>query len=79
MAQEAKSHTIRRPEYISHLLATCVKKHHVKLLFIQPGKPQHNAYAERFNHTVSYDWLNRYIFQTIDDVQQAATAWLWTY
>jgi len=32
-----------------------------------------------FNRTVRYDWLNQYIFTTIGEVQQAATAWLWTY
>jgi putative transposase len=28
---------------------------------------------------VRYDWLNQYIFETIEDVQDAATEWLWTY
>jgi len=67
------------PEYISHLLAAWAEKHSITLQFIQPGNPQQNAYVERFNRTVRYDWLNQYIFQTIDEVQQAATAWLWTY
>ena len=47
--------------------------------FIQPGKPQQNAYVERYNRTVRYDWLNQYIFEEIEEVQEAATAWLWTY
>ena len=46
---------------------------------IEPGKPQQNAYVERYNRTVRYDWLNQYIFETIEEVQEAATAWLWTY
>jgi putative transposase len=67
------------PEYVSHLLAAWSEKHKITLMFIQPGNPQQNAYVERYNRTVRYDWLNQYIFESIADVQQAATAWLWTY
>ena len=48
-------------------------------LFIQPGKPQQNAYVEQYNRTVMYDGLNQYLFKTIGEVQEATTAWLWTY
>lgn len=51
----------------------------IRLEFIQPGKPQQNAYVERFNRTVRYDWLAQHLFDTIADVQDAATQWLWTY
>jgi putative transposase len=50
------------PEYISHLLAQWAEKHKITLLFIQPGNPQQNAYVERYNRTVRYDWLNQYLF-----------------
>jgi putative transposase len=67
------------PEYISHKLAKWAEVHNITLLFIQPGNPQQNAYVERFNRTVRYDWLNQHIFETIEQVQDAATKWLWTY
>ena len=67
------------PEYVSELLATWAGKRGIGLQFIQPGKPQQNAYVERYNRTVRYDWLNQYIFGEIEEVQEAATAWLWTY
>ena len=67
------------PEYVSHLLAAWAAKHNIVLQFIQPGKPQQNAYVEHFNRTVRYDWLNQYIFETISQAQEAATVWLWTY
>lgn len=54
-------------------------KHGITLQFIQPGNPQQNAYVERYNRTVRYDWLNQYLFKEIEDVQDAATKWLWTY
>jgi putative transposase len=67
------------PEYISHVLAKWAEKQAIKLLFTQPGNPQQNAYVERYNRTVRYDWLNQYLFSTIAEVQDFATQWLWSY
>jgi putative transposase len=67
------------PEFISELLSDWAEERGIGLQFIQPGKPQQNAYVERYNRTVRYDWLNQYIFATIEEVQEMATAWLWTY
>ncbi len=67
------------PEYISKLLAAWAKKHEIELLFIQPGNPQQNAYIERYNRTVRYDWLNQTLFDNIAEVQEYATKWLWLY
>ena len=36
----------------------------VGLKHIQPGKPQQNAYVERYNRTISYYWLNHYLLST---------------
>ena len=51
----------------------------VSLEFIQPGKPQQNAYVERYNRTVRHEWLGQYIFNTIEEAQDHATRRLWTY
>ena len=67
------------PEYISQTLQNWAKKQKIKLEYIQPGKPQQNAYIERYNRTVRYDWLNQYIFDTIQEVREFATKWLWVY
>ena len=67
------------PEYISGLLSTWAEERGIDLLFIQPGNPQQNAYIERYNRTVRYDWLSHYLFTEIEDVQEYATRWLWTY
>ena len=67
------------PEYISELLKNWAEERRIRLEFIQPGKPQQNAYIERYNRTVRYDWLAQYLFDSIDDVQDYATRWLWTY
>ena len=61
------------PECISNLLADWDDIHNIELVFIQPGNPQQNAYVERYNRTVRYDWLNHYLFESIEDVQNRAT------
>jgi len=67
------------PEYVSSTLMTWAEKQGIALTYIQPGKPQQNAYVERYNRTVRHEWLDLYIFETIEEVQQIATEWLWTY
>jgi len=67
------------PEYISETLRDWAANQGIHLAFIQPGKPQQNAYIERYNRTVRYDWLNQYLFESIGQVQTHATRWLWTY
>lgn len=67
------------PEYISHKLAEWALNNNIELRFIQPGNPQQNAYVERFNRTVRYDWLSHYIYSDISELQDKATDWLWTY
>ena len=49
------------PEYISAAQAAWAEKHEITPVFIQPGNPQQNAYIERFNRTVRYDWLAQYL------------------
>ncbi len=43
------------------------------------GKPQQNAYIERYNRTDRREWLGQYIFETIEEAQEQATEWLRTY
>lgn len=67
------------PEYISSKLQTWARKRGIRLRYIQPGKPQQNGYIERYNRTVRYDWLNQYLFETLDEMRSFATKWLWSY
>lgn len=67
------------PEYLSGALQGWSATKGIRIDYIQPGKPQQNAYVERFNRTVRYDWLSQTLFGSIEEVQDAATRWLWTY
>ncbi len=67
------------PEYVSATLQLWAQKQGIAIQYIQPGKPQQNAYVERYNRTVRGEWLGQYIFETIKEAQNHATRWLWTY
>jgi len=67
------------PEYLSSAITEWARRWGIKLEYIQPGKPQQNAYVERFNRTVRYEWLSQYHWEDLDQVQHAATQWMWTY
>lgn len=43
------------PEYLSGALQEWSSRKGLRIDYIQPGKPQQNAYVERFNRTVRYD------------------------
>ena len=49
------------------------------MLYIQPGKPNQNAYVERYNRTVRHEWLDMHTFESIEQAQLLATQWLWRY
>ncbi len=41
--------------------------------------PQQNGYIERYNRTARYDWLNQYLFESLEEIQDFVTKWLWSY
>jgi len=51
----------------------------IELCYIQPGKPQQNAFVERFNRTVRYEWLSQYDWENLEQVQLFATQWMYQY
>mgnify|MGYP000379599905 FL=1 len=67
------------PEFISHIMVNWAKSHGIRIEYIQPGNPQQNAYIERANRTIRYSWLSKYLFETLNEVQDYATNWLWFY
>ncbi len=67
------------PEYISESIVNWAKRRGIRMQYIQPEKPQQNAYVERFNRTVRYEWLAPYCFDVISEVQNFATRRIWNY
>ncbi len=67
------------PEYVSGKLMEWAANQGIALSHIQSGKPQQNAYVERYNRTVRNEWLDQYIIESIEEAQEFATQWLWAY
>ena len=67
------------PEYVSGIFQSRAMKKGIRIVHIQPGKPQQNGYAERYNRTVRYDWLNLQLFTSLEKMQEFAATWLWSY
>lgn len=67
------------PEYVGSTITAWAEKAGIQLRYIQPGKPQQNAYIERFNRTVRHEWLGQYQWDSLAQVQEAATEWMWSY
>jgi putative transposase len=53
-------------ELTSHAFPDWARERGIALRFIKPGKPNQNAYIERFNKTYREEVLNAYLFESID-------------
>lgn len=67
------------PELTSVQLQAWCESNGVELKFIQPGKPNQNAYIERFNRTFRSEVLNAYLFETLEEVREVAWWWMVAY
>ena len=63
-------------EYISAAIQAWAQEWGIRLEYIQPGNPQQNAYVERFNRTVRYEWLSQYYWSGLKEVQDFAKKWM---
>ncbi len=64
------------PELVSQVLIDWCEAHGVDLRYIQPGKPNHNAFVERFNKTYRYEVLDAYLFDSLAQVREITDEWI---
>ena len=68
-----------RPVYTKFGTPSWAKAQGIALLFIQPGKPNQNAFVERFNRSFRDEVLDANLFNSIAEAQEAADAWVVDY
>jgi putative transposase len=67
------------PEFTAEKFTEWAESNGVKLLYIQPGKPNQNAFIERFNRSFREEVLDAHLFNALADVQTIADDWLADY
>ncbi|MBW8811557.1 MAG: IS3 family transposase, partial [Lysobacter sp.] len=67
------------PEFLGEAFTQWAKAHGMAIQYIQPGKPNQNAYVERFNRTLRDEVLDQHLFARLDDVREAIYWWMIEY
>ena len=67
------------PEMTAQVFADWCRENEVRIDYIQPGKPNQNAYIERFNRTYRTEVLDPHIFSSLSQVRDISWAWLLSY
>ena len=63
------------PEFVSKALDEWAYRQQLHLRFIEPGKPQQNAYIESFNGKFRDECLNEHWFLSMRHARQVIAAW----
>jgi putative transposase len=67
------------PEFLAGRFVAWCAHHAIEIRYIQPGKPNQNAFIERFNRTFRHNVLDLYLFSDLDEVREAAHRFLVDY
>ncbi len=67
------------PEMLSQAFTEWCEANGVEIRYIQPGKPNQNAYVERFNRTYRNEVLSAYLFDDLDQARQITWEWMQEY
>jgi putative transposase len=67
------------PEFIAHALRRWAESSNITTVYIEPGSPWQNGYAESFNSRFRDEFLNTELFTTAAEAQALADRWRWEY
>jgi putative transposase len=67
------------PEFLGEAFVNWARSAGMAIQYIQPGKPNQNAYVERFNRTYRDELLNQHLFTSLDNVREATYWWMIEY
>jgi putative transposase len=66
------------PELLAEVFVEWCNTRGVTIQYIQPGKPDQNAYIERFNRSYRTEILDAYVFESLAEVRALTEGWLVT-
>jgi putative transposase len=67
------------PEFLGEAFTRWAGVNGMFVQYIQPGKPNQNAFIERFNRTYRDEVLDIHLFRNLDEVREATHWWLIEY
>jgi putative transposase len=67
------------PELTAEAFVEWCTAHRIAIGYIQPGKPDQNAYIERFNRSYREEVLDAHLFESLEQVRQITDTWIETY
>ncbi len=67
------------PEFLGEAFVEWCDRHGVLIDYIEPGKPNQNAFIERFNRSYRTEVLDTWLFRSLDEVRDITWAWMLEY
>lgn len=63
------------PEFLGSVFVDWCQDNGIFLDYIEPGKPNQNAFVERFNRSVRNEVLDLYLFRNLAQVRKLINQW----
>ena len=67
------------PEFLGQVFTDWCEENGIMIDYIEPGKPNQNAFIERFNRTYRNEVLDTWLFRNLDEVRELTWAWMLEY
>jgi len=66
-------------EMTSQLFVDWCEANDVEIAYIQPGKPNQNAFIERFNRSYRTEVLDPHLFSNLEQIRELSWGWMISY
>jgi len=67
------------PEFLGEVFVSWCEANGIFIDYIEPGKPNQNAFIERFNRSYRNEVLDTWLIRNLDEVRELSWAWMLEY
>ena len=67
------------PEFLGQVFTDWCDDNGIMIDYIEPGRPNQNAFIERFNRSYRNEVLDTWVFRNLDEVRELTWAWMLEY